>query len=106
MPQLLFAVVTFALMWLLLIRPQQQRVRAQQQVVASLKVGDEVVTAGGVFGRVAGLDETTDPPSVRLEVADGVVIRLATAAIARPTGARPPEPPEGPDVPDANDQAG
>jgi preprotein translocase subunit YajC len=105
MPQIVFAVVTFALMWFLLIRPQQQRVRAQQQVVASLKVGDEVVTAGGMFGRVAGLDDTTDPPSVLLEVADGVVIRLATAAIARPTGARPPEPTEGPDVPDANDPA-
>jgi preprotein translocase subunit YajC len=106
MPQIVFAVVTFALMWLLLIRPQQQRVRAQQQVVASLKVGDEVVTAGGVFGRIVGLAETTDPPSVQLEVADGVVIRLATAAVARPTGARPPEPPEGPDVPDDNDHAG
>jgi preprotein translocase subunit YajC len=106
MPQIVFAVVTFALMWLLLIRPQQQRVRAQQQVVASLKVGDEVVTAGGMFGRIVGLAETTDPPSVQLEVAEGVVIRLATAAIARPTGARPPEPPEGPDVPDVNDHAG
>lgn len=106
MPQLLFAVVTIALMWLLLIRPQQQRVRAQQQVVASLKVGDEVVTAGGLFGTVAGLDETTDPPSVLLQVADGVVIRLATAAIARPARTQPPEPPEGPDVPDVNDHAG
>jgi preprotein translocase subunit YajC len=103
---IVFAVVTFALMWLLLIRPQQQRVRAQQQVVSSLKVGDEIVTAGGMFGRVVALDPESDPPSLQLEVADGVVLRLATAAIARPAGARTPEPPEGPDVPDVNDHAG
>src|SRR5687768_153144 len=106
MPQFVFAAVMLALMWFLLIRPQQQRVRAQQQLVSSLEVGDEVITAGGMFGRVAGVDETTDPPSVRLEVADGVVVRLATAAIARHAGTRPPDPPEGPDVPDANDHAG
>ena len=103
---LVFAVVTLVLAWLLLIRPQQQRVRAQQQLVASLEVGDDVVTAGGMFGRVAGRDDTTDPPSVELEVADGVVIRLAAAAIARPAGIRPPDPPEGPDAPDVKNHAG
>ena len=71
--------LTLLLMWLLLIRPQQQRIRHQQALVASLTVGDEVVTAGGMFGTITGLDEET----VLLEVSPGVSIRVMRAAISR-----------------------
>lgn len=71
--------LTLLLMWLLLIRPQQQRIRRQQALVASLGVGDEVVTAGGIFGTITGLDEDT----VLLEVSPGVTMRVMRAAISR-----------------------
>ena len=97
MAQFLFVIGMLALMWLLLIRPQQQRVRAQRTLVASLQVGDDVITAGGLFGRIVGLEPDADPPAVRLEIADGVVVRLAAAAVSRPARIRPPTPTEGPD---------
>lgn len=68
------------LMYVALLRPQQQRVRRQQQLVTSIGAGDEVVTAGGVIGRVVGL---TDAERLQLEVADGVVIEVLRLAISR-----------------------
>lgn len=77
MAQLIFLVLTFGLMWLVLIRPQQQRVRRQQELVRSLEVGDEVVTAGGIFGRIVALDDEV----ARIEVARGVEIRCLRLAV-------------------------
>jgi preprotein translocase subunit YajC len=71
--------ILFGGMWLLLIRPQQQRLRAQRQLVASLGVGDEVVTAGGVVARIVRLDDQ----EAALEVAPGVVVTFLRAAISR-----------------------
>lgn len=65
--------------WFLLIRPQQQRARKQRELVSSISRGDRVVSIGGLHGTVDTVDEDT----VRLEVADGTVITLARAAIAR-----------------------
>ncbi len=72
----------FALMWLLLIRPQQARVRKQRELVASIQVGDEVLTAGGIVGivRVLGDEE------LRLETSPGVELRLIRAAVTRRLG--------------------
>lgn len=69
-------------MWLLLIRPQQRRVRQHQQLVASVRAGDEVVTAGGIFGTVRGLDDET----LLLEVAPGVELRVLRGAVSRRMG--------------------
>ena len=77
MAQLLFLILTFGLRWLVLIRPQQQRVRRQQELVRSLEVGDEIVTAGGIFGRVVALDDEV----ARIEVAPGVEIRCLRLAV-------------------------
>ena len=77
MAQLVFLLITFGLMWFVLIRPQQQRVRRQQELVRSLEVGDEVVTAGGIFGRVVGLDDEI----ARIEVAPGVEMRILRLAV-------------------------
>ena len=57
MQPLLAFVITVGLMWALLIRPQQRRMRQHQSVVASLRVGDEVVTAGGIYGRDRSVDD-------------------------------------------------
>ena len=77
MSQLLLPLVLLVLMWLLLVRPQQQRVRRQRELIASLDVGDEVVTAGGIVGRVVALEGDV----VRLEVAPGVTMRVVRLAI-------------------------
>jgi preprotein translocase subunit YajC len=70
--------VLLLLMWLLLIRPQRRRQLAQQQMVNALQVGSEVVTAGGLYGTVTALEAE----EVRLEVADGVEVRVAKRAVA------------------------
>jgi preprotein translocase subunit YajC len=71
-----------ALLWVLMIRPQQQRVRQAREMAASLDVGDEVVTAGGIYGTVT--DAEGDILSV--EVAPGVVLRVLRGAIAQRVG--------------------
>lgn len=81
MVQLLFPLLFLGAMWLLLVRPQQERVRRHRQLIATLAVGDEVVTAGGILGRIVQLDDDR----VHVEVAPGVVLRLLRPAInARP----------------------
>jgi preprotein translocase subunit YajC len=66
-------------MYFLVIRPQQQRIRAQQALVAALREGDEVVSSAGIYGRITSLTEDI----AILEVADGVELRIARGAIAR-----------------------
>ena len=68
-----------AIFYFLLIRPQQRRVRQQRQLVGSLDVGDEVVTIGGMFGRIMELDDET----VTLDVGGGSRIRFVKQAVAR-----------------------
>ena len=79
MQPLLALLVTFLLMWALLIRPQQRRMRQHQTVVSSLRAGDEVVTAGGIYGRVRSVDDE----SMILEVAPGVELRVLRAAVSQ-----------------------
>ncbi len=69
------------LFYLLLIRPQQKRQRAQRQMIAEVEVGDEIVTTGGIFAIVTEIDE--DEGTITAQVAAGVEIRLVRAAIAR-----------------------
>jgi len=82
---LLIAVVLFGIGWVLLIRPQRQRIREQQAVVATLAVGDHVITAGGIHGVITEVAEDT----VEIEVAPGVVLTLARPAISRRVDAEP-----------------
>lgn len=71
--------LTFGLMYMLLIRPQQRRMRQLQAVVASVRPGDEVVTAGGVYGTVTAVDEET----MMLEVAPGIELCVLRSAISK-----------------------
>lgn len=66
-------------MWLLLVRPQQQRVRRQRELVANLEVGDRIVTIGGIVGTVLALTDD----EARVEVAPGTVLTLLRAAVSR-----------------------
>jgi preprotein translocase subunit YajC len=67
-----------AIFYFLLIRPQQRRARQQRDLLGSLQVGDEVVTVGGMFGRITEMDDE----SVTLDVGAGRV-RFIRQAVAR-----------------------
>jgi preprotein translocase subunit YajC len=79
--------VALLLMWMLLIRPQSRRQMAQQAMIDNLRIGDEVLTAGGFYGTVSRLQED----EVVVELAPGVDVRVAKRAIA---AVIPPEPEE------------
>jgi preprotein translocase subunit YajC len=74
---LLFLVAMIAVLWFVLIRPQRARQAAHRDLLAQLAPGDEVVTAGGVLGRVSSVADD----HVKLEVAPGMEIRLAKEAV-------------------------
>lgn len=74
-------VLLFGVMYFMMIRPQQKRRREAEQMQSSIAPGDEVVTIGGLYGTVTGIDDET----VLLEVAPGVQARYARPAIARVT---------------------
>jgi preprotein translocase subunit YajC len=67
---------------LLIVRPQRRQMAAHRALVATLRVGDDVVTSGGIYGTIQSLDEE----AVELEVAPGVVLRVARGAIAQRVG--------------------
>jgi preprotein translocase subunit YajC len=74
----LILLAMFAIMYFLLIRPQRQQQRKHAEMLNELKVGDEIVTAGGIYGEVVQLDTER----VMLEVDDDVRIAVARRAIA------------------------
>jgi preprotein translocase subunit YajC len=73
LPLVLFAVVFY----FLLIRPQSKRAKEHRKMVESLMKGDEVVTIGGVAGRIADIGDTF----ALLEVADGVSVKIRRASV-------------------------
>jgi preprotein translocase subunit YajC len=77
-PALIVIVALLALMWLLLIRPQRKRQQAQQELVGSVQIGDEIVTAGGIYGTISAVRES----EIDLEIAPGTNVRIARRAIA------------------------
>jgi preprotein translocase subunit YajC len=69
---LLMMVVFIAIFYFLLIRPQQKKAKDHQAMIARLSVGDEVVTGGGILGRVVDLGDSF----VTLEIADDVRVKV------------------------------
>jgi preprotein translocase subunit YajC len=76
---LLLPVAFIAVLYLVLIRPQQKRQKKHAQAVRELTVGDDVITIGGLHGRIVALDEE----SMDLEVTDEVVMRFQRSSLAR-----------------------
>ena len=76
--ELLPLLILLGIMYFLLIRPQQQRVKAQRALVLSLEAGDEVATIGGILGRILTIDDET----ATVETTPGTVIRVRRTAIA------------------------
>ena len=67
--------------YFLLLRPNRTRQRQQQSLLESLKVGDEVMTAGGIFGTLKDIDEEDD--TVTVEIAPGTNVRMLRRAISQ-----------------------
>jgi preprotein translocase subunit YajC len=74
----LLIIVAFVFLYFVLVRPQRRRQVAAQQMLARLKEGDEVVTAGGIYGRVTELVSDDD---VMVEIAPQLRVRVARRAI-------------------------
>jgi preprotein translocase subunit YajC len=70
-------VLLFVVMYLLIIRPQQKRQKQHQEMVSHLKMGDRVVTNGGIYGTIVGVKEA----SVNVEIASGVEIEVVRSAV-------------------------
>jgi preprotein translocase subunit YajC len=74
MPMILMMVAIFAIMWFFMIRPQQKKQKEIQKWRNSITVGTNVVTAGGIYGVVRGINEADN--ILEVEVANGVRIRV------------------------------
>lgn len=75
---LLSLLLMVAVFYFLLLRPQQRRARQQRELIHSLAVGDEVITIGGMYGRITAMDDD----SVTLDIGPGTA-RFVRQAIAR-----------------------
>ena len=79
--QIVLLVLIFAIMYFLLIRPQQKRVKEHQAMVDGLRRGDEVVTQGGLIGKVVKVKD--DAGELEVEISDGVKVRVVRQTIAQ-----------------------
>jgi preprotein translocase subunit YajC len=77
----------FVIFYFLLIRPQQRRLKAHQDMVAAVKLRDTAVTSGGLIGRVTKVEDA----EVELEIAQGVRVRVVKSMLqdVRPHGVKP-----------------
>ena len=72
-------ILIFGIMYFLLIRPQQKKAKEHQAMVAGLRRGDQVVTQGGLIGKVVKVKEDGE---IEVEIADGVKVRVVQSTIA------------------------
>lgn len=77
--QFLPLILIFAIMYFLLIRPQQKKVKEHQAMVSALRRGDQVVTQGGLIGKVT---KVKDDNELEVELAEGVRVRVVQSTIA------------------------
>ncbi|MEM0977656.1 MAG: preprotein translocase subunit YajC [Pseudomonadota bacterium] len=75
-------ILIFAIMYFLLIRPQQKKMKEHQAMVASLRKGDQVVTAGGLIGKVTKV-AAEGANEVEVEIASGVKVRAVQSTISQ-----------------------
>ncbi len=73
-------ILIFAIMYFLLIRPQQRQRKEHQKMVAALRRGDQVVTQGGIIGKVS---KVKDDNEIEVELAEGVRVRVVRGTVAQ-----------------------
>ena len=78
----------FVIFYLLLIRPQQRRVKEHQATIAAVKKGDEVVTGGGIRGRVTKVSDD----EAEVEIASGVKVRVVKSTLTHVLGGNASKP--------------
>jgi preprotein translocase subunit YajC len=83
---ILFFGALFAIMYFVLIRPQQRQQKEQQAMLSALKKGDDVITSGGMLGKIFAVDEKL----VTLEVASGVKVRILKSSVQGKVTVEPP----------------
>ncbi len=76
-PGFLIIIVAFGFLYFVLVRPQKRRQMQSRQMLSNLDVGDEVVTAGGIYGRIVELQEA----DVVVEIAPQITVKVARRAI-------------------------
>ena len=72
-------VLIFVIMWFLIIRPQQKRVKSHQEMIKNVRRGDTVVTSGGFIAKVT---KVVDDGEVEAEIAEGVKVRIVRGMIS------------------------
>jgi preprotein translocase subunit YajC len=72
-------ILIFGIMYFLLIRPQQKKLKDHQAMVSSLRRGDQVVTQGGIVGKVV---KVKDDGELEVEIAEGIKVRVIQSTIA------------------------
>ncbi|WP_420567626.1 preprotein translocase subunit YajC [Thalassovita sp.] len=77
--QFLPLILIFGIMYFLLIRPQQKKMKEHQNMVAALRKGDQVVTQGGVIGKVAHVSDD----ELKVEIAEGVKVRVVRSTVTQ-----------------------
>jgi preprotein translocase subunit YajC len=73
-------VLIFAIMYFLLIRPQQKKLKAHRAMVEAVRRGDQVITQGGMIGKIS---KVKDDDEVEIEIATGVKVRVVKSTIAQ-----------------------
>ena len=96
---LFIIIIAFLLLYLLFVRPQKRRQNEQQQMISELRVGDEVLTVGGIYGTIAELDDDR----VTVEIAPKLEVQVSRRAIAGVT--REPAEPEVEETAEAEEPA-
>ena len=76
--QLLPFALIFVIMYFLILRPQQKRVKSHQELVKAVRRGDTVITNGGLIGKVT---KVVDDEQIEIEIADGVRIRQVRSMV-------------------------
>lgn len=82
-------VIVFAIIYFLIIRPQQKRAKDHAAMVNAVRRGDEVVTAGGIMGKVTKVSEGDD---VQVEIADGVRVKVIKSTLTNVRSKSQPAP--------------
>ena len=78
--QFLPLILIFAIMYFLLIRPQQKKVKEHQAMVEAVRRGDQIITQGGIIGKVTKVKEDGE---VEVEIAEGVKVRVIKSTVAQ-----------------------
>ncbi len=74
-------ILIFGIMYFLLIRPQQKKLKEHQAMVAALRRGDQVITQGGLLGKVTKVKD--DAGEIEVEIASGVNVKVVRSTIAQ-----------------------